>query len=106
EMDLDKIIPDPSLSIKKGAVKALGPYKNSLIFWQLESLAKKYDFNLDTPVSELGEEALNKLLYGTEESLKLSNTPLGTSSNYLLSFDGIISYIYNHNGDTNSRSEQ
>lgn len=105
EIDISKIIPDPSLSIKKGAIKALGPYKNSLIFWQLESLGNKYGFKLGDPVNTLSEEALNKLLYGTEESLKLSNTPLGTSSNYFLSFDGVISYIHTHMGDKNSMSE-
>jgi excinuclease ABC subunit A len=105
EIDISKIIPDTSLSIKKGAIKALGPYKNSLIFWQLESLGNKYGFELTDPINTLSEEALNKLLYGTEESLKLSNTPLGTSSNYFLSFDGVISYIQTHMGDKNSMSE-
>ncbi len=105
EIDISKIIPDPSLSIKKGAIKALGAYKNSLIFWQLESLGNKYGFDLNDPVNSFSEEALNKLLYGTEESLKLSNTPLGTSSNYFLSFDGVISYIHTHMGEKNSMSE-
>ncbi|MFW5820826.1 MAG: excinuclease ABC subunit UvrA, partial [Bacteroidota bacterium] len=105
EIDISKIIPDPSLSIKKGAIKALGPYKNSLIFWQLESLGNKYGFKLSDQVNSLSEEALNKLLYGTEESLKLSNTPLGTASNYFLSFDGVISYIQTHMGDSTSTSE-
>lgn len=105
EIDISKIIPDSSLSIKRGAIKALGPYKNSLIFWQLESLGNKYGFKLDDPVNALSEEALNKVLYGTEESLKLGNTPLGTSSNYFLSFDGVISFIHNHAGESNSYSE-
>ncbi|MBE0654211.1 MAG: excinuclease ABC subunit UvrA [Bacteroidales bacterium] len=105
EIDISKIIPDPSLSIKRGAIKALGPYKNSLIFWQLESLGNKYGFRLDEPVEKLSEEALGKILYGTEESLKLTSTPLGASSNYFLSFDGVISYIQNHNGENNSSSD-
>lgn len=95
EMDIEKIIPDPSISIRKGAVKPLGPYKNSLIFWQLESLATKYEFDLNEPVSQIPEEAMSKILYGTDEPLKLSNTPLGSSSGYTLSFDGIVSYIQN-----------
>jgi excinuclease ABC subunit A len=107
EIDISKIIPDPSISIKKGAIKALGPYKNSLIFWQLESLANKYNFSLADPVKDIPEEALDKILYGTEESLKLSNTPLGSSSNYFLSFDGIITHIQNSsmNGNKNGKSE-
>ncbi len=106
QIDISLIIPDPELSIKKGAVKPLGPYKNSLIFWQLESLAKKNGFSLSEPVKNIPEDSINKILYGTDEPLKLTNTPLGSSSNYFLSFDGVINYINNHNGDGNTRSEQ
>ncbi|HYW93991.1 MAG TPA: excinuclease ABC subunit UvrA, partial [Bacteroidales bacterium] len=106
EIDISRIIPDPELSIKKGAIKPLGTYKNSLIFWQIESLARKYDFSLSDPVKDIPEEALNRLLYGTEEPLKLTNTPLGSSSNYSLTFEGVINFIQNHNGENNTRSQQ
>lgn len=98
QVDLNKIIPDPKLSIKKGGIQPLGPYKNSLIFWQLEAIATKYKFTLATPIEEIPEEAMNVILYGSEESFKLQNTPLGVNSNYFLSFDGIISYMSNQNG--------
>ncbi len=106
EIDINRIIPDQSQSIRKGAIKPLGPYKNSLIFWQLESLARKFDFSLNDPVENIPEDALNRILHGTEEPLKLSNTPLGSSSNYFLTFEGVISYIQNHNTENNSRSQQ
>lgn len=106
EIDVEKIIPDPELSIKKGALKPLGNYKNTLIFWQLEALARKYDFELTTPVKDIPEEAMDRILYGSEESLKLTNTPLGTSSNYFLTFDGVINYLQNQNGTSESRSGQ
>ncbi len=106
EIDISRIIPDQTQSIKKGAIKPLGPYRNSLIFWQLESLARKFDFSLGDPVQDIPEEALNRILYGTEEPLKLSNTPLGVSSNYFLTFEGVISHIQNHNGENNTRSQQ
>ena len=77
-----------------------------MIFWQLESLARKYDFSLSDPVQDISEDALNRILYGTEEPLKLSNTPLGSSSNYFLTFEGVINYIHNHNGENNTRSQQ
>jgi excinuclease ABC subunit A len=99
EIDIEKIIPDPSISIRKGAIKPLGPYKNALIFWQLESLALKYDFSLNDPVHAIPEDAMSKILYGTEESLKLTNTPLGSSSGYMLSFDGVVSYIQNYTAE-------
>ncbi len=93
EIDVNKIIPDKSKSIKKGAIEALGPYKNSLIFWQLEAIGKKYHFKLEDPIEEIPEEGLKVILYGSDDPLKLENTPLGASSNYVLSFEGIVNYV-------------
>ena len=93
EIDTKKIIPDSKVSIKNGGITPLGKYKNILIFWQLEAIAAKYKFTLDTPVKDIPEKALNIILYGSDESFKLLNTPLGKSSNYFLSFEGIVNYI-------------
>jgi excinuclease ABC subunit A len=95
QVDIDKIIPHPALSIRSGAIDPLGKYKNSLIFWQLEAIGRKYDFTLDTPVKKIPEEALKIILYGSEESFKLENTPLGATSNYFLSFEGIVTFLNN-----------
>ncbi len=103
EMDMEKIIPKPEISIKKGGIEPLGPYKNSLIFWQLEAIAAKYGFSLNTPLGEIPENALNTILYGSEESFKLLHSPLGSASNYFMSFDGVVNYIANlrNNGNGN-----
>lgn len=95
EIDTKKIIPNPALSIRKGGILPLGSYRNSLIFWQLEAIGEKYGFTLDTPLNELPEQALHIILNGSEESFLLKNTSLGVSSNYFLSFEGIINYINN-----------
>ncbi|MFO7938650.1 MAG: excinuclease ABC subunit UvrA [Bacteroidales bacterium] len=95
EVDAKKIIPDEALSIRKGGLAPLGKYKNVLIFWQLEAIAHKYKFTLDTPIKEIPEQALQTILYGSPESFKLVNTPLGDSSNYVLSFDGIVNFLAN-----------
>jgi excinuclease ABC subunit A len=96
EVDVKKIIPDTSKSIRSGAIEPLGPYRNALIFWQLEAVGEKYGFELSTPVNKISKDALEKVLYGSDETFKLQNTPLGTSANYFLSFDGIVNHIYNH----------
>ncbi len=103
EADIEKIIPDDKISIYKGGITPLGKYKNSLIFWQLEALAEKYGFTLKTPINNIPEEALEAILHGTSESLKLKNTPLGTSSGYTLSFDGVINYIHNQQDNESSK---
>jgi len=102
EVDTIKIIPDPGKSIKSGGIEPLGPYRNALIFWQLDAVAAKYKFTLDTPIKDISEEAMNKILFGSDESFKLQNTPLGNTSNYFLSFDGIVNYIHSSHQYENS----
>ena len=102
EADIKRVIPDPKLSIKKGGIQPLGPYKSSLIFWQLDAIAQKYGFDLNDPIESIPEDALNVILYGSEEQFTLKHQSLGVKSNYFLSFEGIISYIQNiHNEDLN-----
>ena len=94
-IDIKKLIPDPLLSIRKGGIEPLGKYKNVWIFWQIEAIAEKNGFTLDTPINDIPEEALNKVLYGSDEVLKLSNTPLGMTSNYFLTFEGVVNFVGN-----------
>jgi len=94
-IDEKKLIPDRSLSIRKGGIEPLGKYRNAWIFWQVEAIAEKNGFTLDTPIKEIPEEALNKVLYGSDEVLKLSNTPLGMTSNYFLTFEGVVNFVGN-----------
>ena len=106
EIDLNKVIPNKKLSIKKGGIEPLGKYKNALIFWQIEAIAKKHGFSLDTPISEIPEEAMNTILFGSEEPVKLENTPLGNSSNYFLSFEGVANYLTNLQQNSDNKSGQ
>ncbi len=99
EIDMTKVIPDTKISIKKGGIVPLGKYKSNLIFWQIEAIADKYMFYLDTPIKDIPEDALDIILYGSSEPLKLQNTPLGSSSNYLLSYPGVMSYLEAEQGD-------
>jgi len=94
-IDEKKLIPDRDLSIRKGGIEPLGKYRNVWIFWQIEAIAEKNGFTLDTPIKDIPGEALNKVLYGSDEVLKLSNTPLGMTSNYLLTFEGVVSFVGN-----------
>ena len=106
ELDIKKLIPNPKLSIKKGAIVPLGPFKSSLIFWQLEAIANKHQFTLNTPVDEIPEEAMNVILYGSDESFKMPSVP-GGLSNYFLSFDGIVNYLnqQSDNDDSGKKNE-
>ena len=106
EIDFAKIVPNPELSIAEGGIAPLGAYKNTLIFWQLEALAEKYNFTLKTPVGEIDEEVMNAILHGTGERIQLKNSPLGSSIDYLMTYEGIVKYVVNEKGDNLSKSAQ
>jgi excinuclease ABC subunit A len=106
EIDFAKIVPDPTLSIIQGGIAPLGPYKNTLIFWQLEALAEKNNFTLKTPVGEIDDEMLNAILHGTGERIQLKNSPLGSSIDYMMTYEGIVKYVVNEKSDNLSKSAQ
>ncbi|MDR1980257.1 MAG: excinuclease ABC subunit UvrA [Tannerellaceae bacterium] len=91
-LDIDKIVPDPSLSIYNGGIVALGKYKNSLIFWQIEAICEKYGVTIKTPIRGIPEEAVDEIMNGTDERLQIKNISLG-NSNYFISYEGVAKYI-------------
>lgn len=91
-VDRAKIIPNPSLSIHEGAILPLGKYRNSMVFWQIDAICKKYGCTLKTPVSKLPEEAMSDILNGTSERLVIENETMATY-NYFQSYDGLVKYI-------------
>ena len=91
-IDREKIMPDMSLSIKEGGVLPLGKYKNSLVFWQIAAICEKYGCDINTPLSELPEEALDDIMNGTDERLNIKTETLSTN-NYFLTYDGLVKYI-------------
>lgn len=92
-VDMNKIVPDDSLSIYDGGILPLGKYKNGVLFWQIDTVLKKHGTTLHTAIRDLPEEALTDVLYGYPGQLRLENKELGVSSNSLYTFEGIIKYI-------------
>ena len=99
ELDVEKIIPNPRLSIRKGGIEPIGAFKNSLIFWQLEAIGRKYGFTLNDPIEDISEDAMNIILYGSDETFRLAETPMGTTG-YVMSFDGVVAYISRDDDDS------
>ncbi len=93
EIDIDKIIPNKSKSIKSGAIVPIGEYRSSWIFKQLDAIADKYKFKLSEPVKDIPEDALNAILYGTDEMLKVKNDSNGAGTSYALSFEGVVNFL-------------
>lgn len=95
EIDLNKVIPNKKLSIHEGAIVPLGKYKNQMIFWQIDGILQKYDCNIKTTVDKIPQDALEEILYGSLENIRLSKELVHTSSDYFVSFDGVIKYLRN-----------
>ncbi len=93
EIDLKKVIPDDKQDIYSGAIVPLGKYKNQMIFWQIDALLKRHDCDLKTPVKDIPKEAMDEVLYGSLEKLKIAKELVHTTSDYFVSFDGIIKYL-------------
>lgn len=95
EIDLNKVIPNKKLSIHEGAIVPLGKYKNQMIFWQIDGILQKYDCNIKTTVDKIPQDALEEILYGSLENIRISKELVHTSSDYFVSFDGVIKYLRN-----------
>ena len=104
-IDRAKIIPDPSQTIRSGGIIPLGKYKNSLVFWQIQAICEKYGCSLDTPIGELPEDALADIFNGTDERLNIRTETLSTS-NYCLTYEGLIKYIEMQQDDTATSKAQ
>ena len=105
-IDLDKIMPDKNLSIRRGGVKPLGEYKNNWIFNQMEAIGYKYGFTLNTPIKDIPAEAIKTIMQGSNETIEVKKEYLGITSTYSLTFEGVINYIEQYNNEDSSQSSK
>lgn len=91
-VDIEKVIPDRSLSVYDGALAPLGKYRRSPIFQQIEAVLQRYDATLKTPVEELPDEAIDEILYGSPVPLKLSSSS-DMFYDSIATYDGLVKYI-------------
>ncbi len=106
EIDLKKVIPDDRQSIHNGGIVPLGKYKNQMIFWQIDALLAKYGCNLKTPIKEIPEDALNEVLNGSLETVRIDKDVIHTSTDYFTNFDGVVKYLHNVIDNDDSASGQ
>ena len=106
-VDVDKVIPDKELSIHDGAIAPLGKYKNSMIFWQITAILEKYEATLKTPVKELPDEAIEEVLHGSDDPIKIKSNLIGTSSDYFTTYEGLVKYIQSmQEGDASATAQK
>ncbi len=92
-IDVQKVIPDRSLSVRDGGIAPLGKYKNQMIFWQMQALLERYDSTLDTPLSQVPEDAIDEILNGCPERLRIPASITHTTNDYYIDYDGLTKYI-------------
>nr|WP_314802792.1 excinuclease ABC subunit UvrA [uncultured Capnocytophaga sp.] len=93
EVTLKKLIPDMSLSIKQGAITAIGAEKKTWIFQQLETILRKFGHKLSDPVEKLPKEALDMILFGGKEKFSEKSEVIGVTRDFSIDFDGIVNFI-------------
>lgn len=105
KIDESLVVPDGSKSIRQGGIKASGwaMEGSSIASMYMEALAKKYDFSLDTPVSDLPKDVMHKVLYGTdgERLTVVRRSEYGTGT-YETPFEGIINNLERRFRETKS----
>lgn len=92
-VDMKKVIPDKSLSIREGAIVPLGKYKNQMIFWQIEAILKKHECTLKTPFKDIPQDAVSEIMDGTLEDVRIDKDVVHTSTDYFVPFDGVVKYL-------------
>ncbi len=102
KIDMDKIVPDPKKSIRKGAIAPLGEFKSNTAFQQIEAIGKKYDFTLDTPFHKIDPEAVNMIMNGGSETVEVKNEYVGVNSKIKIDFDGVVAFVSSFEKEENS----
>ncbi len=104
EINLNKVIPDSTISIKKGGIVPLGEEKNGWIFKQIQLIADRYHFSLGDPIKSISKEALDIILYGGNEKFSIASKTIGVTRNYNIDFEGIVAFIDNQFRNSESSS--
>ena len=104
KVNIQKIIPNTSISIKSGGIAPLGEQKNSWIFKQLQLIAERYKFQLTDPISKIPKEALEIILNGGNEKFEIASKTMGITRNYEIDFEGIVNFIENQHKSSDSSS--
>ena len=106
EVNLSKLVPDGTLSIKQGALAPHGPQKNNWIFKQLELIAQRFDFSLSDPFESIPEKAKEMIFHGGNEKFDVESKTLGITRNYKIDFEGVATFLQNTYEANESKSLQ
>ncbi|MCW5520412.1 excinuclease ABC subunit UvrA [Aureitalea sp. L0-47] len=95
KVNMDKIVPDPSLSIKQGALAPHGPQKSNWVFKQLQLIAERFDFKLSDPFDSIPKDAKDMIFNGGNEKFEVASKTLGITRSYKIDFEGVATFLQN-----------
>ena len=104
EVDVKKIIPNPKISIKNGAISPINGRNAQWIIRQIELIGKKYNFTIDTPIENICKKGLNAILYGVHTKVKINYKIAEIAKYYNIEFDGIVTFIKDQSKNSNIKS--
>lgn len=106
KVNLDKVVPDQSMSIKQGALAPHGPQKSNWIFKQLELISERFDFKLSDPFKGIPKQAKGVIFHGGNEKFDVESKTLGITRSYKIEFEGVATFLQNTFEANESRSLQ
>ena len=92
-IDVNKVIPDRSLSVKEGGIAPLGKARSQMIFWQMQALLERYGATIETPLADVPDEAIDEIFNGCPERLRIPAATAHTANDYYIAYDGLVKYI-------------
>ncbi|PKA84383.1 excinuclease ABC subunit A [Ulvibacter sp. MAR_2010_11] len=104
EVNINKIVPNPGLSIKQGALAPHGPQKSNWVFKQLELIAERYQFKLSDPFEKIPQEAKDVIFHGGNEKFDIESKTLGITRSYKIDFEGVATFLQNTFAANDSKS--
>ena len=92
-IDVEKVIPDRSLSVKEGGIAPLGKSRQAMIFWEIQAILQNYGCDLDTPLSQVSDDAIDEIINGSTERLRIPSEITHTSNDYYIVYEGLVKFI-------------
>ena len=103
-LNINKLIPDSSISINDGGISPIGKKDNSWIFRQLELISKYYDFSMNTPIKDIPKEGLDFILNGGKKNFTINSKELGLSREYNIDYQGIETFVKDQLNNNESKN--
>ena len=103
-LNINKLIPDSSISINDGGISPIGKKDNSWIFRQLELISKYYDFSMNTPIKDIPKEGLGFILNGGKKNFTINSKELGLSREYNIDYQGIETFVKDQLNNNESKN--